>query len=943
MAEVVGVAASVAQLVHLSGTLLAGGYGFLTKVARGPNEIRGLLTEAAAVNSLLSQLQLIADAPSDPSTEQALSSLARLGVLQECKTLLEFIELALARCEQEAGKDFQNFGKRLKWPFKEKETKDALQRLHQLRGVLANAVEVDSANTLRRIETGQVLLVDGMRSLSTKVETQMSREESQKVLSWLCPLPTTGAHVSLENALARRPSGTGEWFLQSKIFTHWLVSKNSAETSSTWITGLPGSGKTLLCASAIQKLLTLQTERNEDMTILYFFCDHRDPAKVTHDSFLMTLTKQILNHSPDFMEQAKKIYDEKANNGERMFNRTDYISLIQSFMSLCKHVFIFCDALDESSEGDEIANSLGNLFEYGQKCDVSTRVLMTSRFDVQLERRHATLTTNRVALAENMKPDIDQYVTTEVGSRVEKGTLKMRDKNLQSSIQEQVASRAGTILHARMQLDYFSTARNDKDLKAMITNLPNGLEHTYETILSHMTSTYPDRVENMKILLQCLVVASPTLTASDLAEILAMGPEQAFLDFDLVSTDPYDELEVIAPLVVLTKIRKTHGIVKLAHYSLDEYLSSPRILQSQARQFHVNPEEANVWLASICLQYLTFDIFNLSRYQKSKSDFPSLEQYSFRRYAALNWFRHYQQAKRTAGFSEQCKPYLDRLFSDEDGSPSFKHWRWIYQQEYPYDESPRYSPVCFAISQGLDDIVEDLLPRLSDINIPQTDGYTCLNIAAKWNRPTTIRKLLALGADINEPGSRQSTPLHLAAEFASRDACDVLLDAGADSNARSLSGSTAFYRACRGGDVHIVQRLKDCGSDINAQTSDSWTPIMEAVENGHEAVVDLLLGWGADLSVKTRQKWTVLLVAEDGFNLAPNRRIIEKLKRAVGREAYRDSVNEVVLEEKAMGEEDAVGIEIEKTTYEGVELTRQRNTLASIPSWVPGVIRLPNV
>jgi hypothetical protein len=145
MAEVIGIVASVAQLVHLSGTLLAGGYGFLSKVARAPSEIRGLLTEAAAVNSLLGQLQLIADSSTDPTTADALRTLGKLGVLQECKALLEFIEHALARCQQEAGKDFQNFGKRLKWPFKEKETKDALQRLHQLRGVLANAVEIDSA------------------------------------------------------------------------------------------------------------------------------------------------------------------------------------------------------------------------------------------------------------------------------------------------------------------------------------------------------------------------------------------------------------------------------------------------------------------------------------------------------------------------------------------------------------------------------------------------------------------------------------------------------------------------------------------------------------------------------------------------------------------------------------------------------------------------------
>jgi hypothetical protein len=110
-----------------------------------------------------------------------------------------------------------------------------------------------------------------------------------------------------------------------------------------------------------------------------------------------------------------------------------------------------------------------------------------------------------------------------------------------------------SILHARMQLDYLSTAKNDRDLKAMVANLPDGLEHTYETILEHISSQYPDRIEEVKLLLQCLVVASPTLTAADLAEILAMRPKQSYLDFDMVATDPYDVLEVIAPLVILTR------------------------------------------------------------------------------------------------------------------------------------------------------------------------------------------------------------------------------------------------------------------------------------------------------------------------------------------------------------------------------------------------------
>jgi hypothetical protein len=272
----------------------------------------------------------------------------------------------------------------------------------------------------------------------------MSRKETQKILSWFCPLPTTGAQVSLENALARRLPGTGMWFQESTTFTYWIASKESSQLSSIWITGLPGAGKTLLCASVIQKLVAMQAESKIPLTVLYFFCDHRDPNKLTHENFIMTLTRQMLEYSPECMGHARKIYEEKANSGERTFNRGDYLSMIQSFMRLCKNVFIVCDALDESSEGDEIAGSLGKLLAYGRHCDIPTRVLFTSRFDVQLERRHTTITTNRVALAENMKPDIEHYVKIEMDARIARNSLKLRDPNLRSVILNQVASRAGT-------------------------------------------------------------------------------------------------------------------------------------------------------------------------------------------------------------------------------------------------------------------------------------------------------------------------------------------------------------------------------------------------------------------------------------------------------------------------------------------------------------------
>jgi ankyrin repeat protein len=449
-------------------------------------------------------------------------------------------------------------------------------------------------------------------------------------------------------------------------------------------------------------------------------------------------------------------------------------------------------------------------------------------------------------------------------------------------------------------------ARTDRDLKRMIGSLPDGLEHTYETLLQQMVSRFPERMDDLKTLLRCLVVASPILTAANLAEVLALQPGQRTLDFDNVATDPYDVLDIIAPFVILHNDKNTYGVVKLSHYSLDEYLRSDRLLHSRFGAFHINPENGHAWMAEICLQYITLDIFTRSKYETARSEPTQLEQYSFRQYAALNWFRHYNLARNIPNLQDRCSTYLKRLFLDTEGSPCYRRWQEVLQQKYPYDELHRYSPICFAISQGLDEVVDKLLFQLGDINVPLNDGHTCLTVAAKWNQPAIIRKLLDLGADIERPGIKKCTPLHLAAEFASRDAFDLLLDAGANPHARSSTESTPFYRACRGGDEHIVKRLKECGCDINARTNDSWTPLMEAVENAHEEVLDLLLEWDVDFTIRSEQGWTVLLIAKD-CDFAPRPSIIEKLRLAAPKDVYEQYLLDRELDDTSSGTEGEEG------------------------------------
>jgi hypothetical protein len=74
-----------------------------------------------------------------------LESLQVQGVLDECRRLLLFIKHTLDACEQMHGKEAKNFGRRLIWPFKDREVKETIQRLSRLRGLLSAAVATNSA------------------------------------------------------------------------------------------------------------------------------------------------------------------------------------------------------------------------------------------------------------------------------------------------------------------------------------------------------------------------------------------------------------------------------------------------------------------------------------------------------------------------------------------------------------------------------------------------------------------------------------------------------------------------------------------------------------------------------------------------------------------------------------------------------------------------------
>jgi hypothetical protein len=165
-----------------------------------------------------------------------------------------------------------------------------------------------------------------------------------------------------------------------------------------------------------------------------------------------------------------------------------------------------------------------------------------------------------------------------------------------------------SFLQAKLHLSLVDTARSARDLRTVINSLSDGYEATYEKIIVSIQEQYPHQLDEIKLILEWLVVDGP-MTTSQLAEAVSIRPNDTNLDFEGI---PADVDDVIAPLAQIVSTQRTTGgelSVQLLHQTVKDYLTSGKLLHTPAKFFHVDKPNAHAKLADLCLQYLSFSDF----------------------------------------------------------------------------------------------------------------------------------------------------------------------------------------------------------------------------------------------------------------------------------------------------------------------------------------------
>jgi hypothetical protein len=331
---------------------------------------------------------------------------------------------------------------------------------------------------------------------------------------------------------------------------------------------------------------------------------------------------------------------------------------------------------------------------------------------------------------------------------------------------------------AECQLDALQKCLSRPMLRNALASLPKTLDATYARILYNIDEEYSKYALRI---LQWLVCSARPLQIEELVDVIAVDTE-GDPRFDAYNRlkEPRDILTICSSLVTISAettegshSKITEMEVRLAHFSVKEYLVSERIQRGKAARYSIREIHANVSIAEICLAYLLqFD-------NPDSLTSQTIKEYPLARYAAEYWTQH----ARVAGGNENM---LHRLITELFMSKKDAHVNCI--RLFNPDEA-REGP--------------DITKSSKSVAPP-------LYYASLTGLIEAVRLLLESGADVNARGGDDGSGSALQAASAGGHGQIVqrLLESGADVNAREGDGGSALQAASAGGHDRIVQRLK---------------------------------------------------------------------------------------------------------------------------------------
>lgn len=389
-----------------------------------------------------------------------------------------------------------------------------------------------------------------------------------------------------------------------------------------------------------------------------------------------------------------------------------------------------------------------------------------------------------------------------------------------------------------------------------------------------------------KQVLSWVTYAKRALSTTEVQHAVAVHARQKKLDKDFLP-----EIKVLDSLCAgLITVDKNSDIIRLVHYTTQEYLESSRSLPI-----------AHGDIATTCVTYLSFDAFAGGACANTDGLKQRLQSNPLYGYATLHWGYHAREAAIDAA---KLMPFLrdkekvraagqamlastpdseTMLVPKRSSKPTGIHLAAYFGLKEAMtimlrdgattqlDDQP--TPLAFASINGHVSVVRLLLSHGAHPDSKKDDKSfsprTPLWLAAVKGHVKVVELLIAKGADPNIRDDEGRTPILQAAASGHQEVVKLLIANGVDPDTQSAGKSyvkcTPLSFAAANNHQVIVHILLGTGRvDVNSLDFSGWTPLFYAAEKGHEAVMKLLLANGAHPDLTDISRRTPLSITAEG-------------------------------------------------------------------------------
>ncbi|KAH9172799.1 ankyrin repeat-containing domain protein [Lactarius sanguifluus] len=740
---------------------------------------------------------------------------------------------------------------------------DALLRFGELeqRELLTGIAQVTSDTSILKDDAKETKAM--VNEIADKIDARDWKEMLQNLKGWLSPPdPSTNYAVGLRDLHEE----TATWFLEGRIFQEW-----HSTGSLLWIHGKPGSGKSILCSTIIQRIISLCDDGRA--SVAYFYFDFRDDNKKHRHNLLPSLLVQLAEHWIPCGNIISRVYSAHGKGTQPPSDEVLTNCLTNMLTVSTQHpIYIIVDALDECPDTSGVRSPRERVLSFIKRLvDLrlqNLHICVTSRPEIDIRVRLEPLTPLRVSLHDQTghKEDIAKYISSEVDIIAKDKRWREDDKEIIIATLSEKAD--GMFRWVFCQLEMLRLCLRSR-VRHFVNELPDSLDETYERVLKGIHKTNRGYAQR---LLQCLAVANRPLRIDELTEILtfdldAIDEEVPTSADDWQSMDQEQEILSACPSLISIADSDRSRVVQFSHFSVKEFLTSDRLATSSEdiSHYRIIPDAAHTTLAQASLGALLrlddranrWSVGNVS--SRVLDEMKTLFDSDKPHFAA--WLRIFNidepSSSRYSRWDTATPLYYSALcgFFDLVEHLVKKHSQHVNAIGGKHDY-----PLVAALHGGHVRIAELLFRHGANVGAQGTGGRTLLHTAiqAPSNLAVgAVQFLLKHGADINAREMDLSTPLHLAAAQGHFEVAQMLLQRGADANSRNADGETPLHMVPKptfprgeGNRAKLVQLLLENGADVNARNDDDETPLHLASYFPEPKLVQILLDYGASVNAE---------------------------------------------------------------------------------------------